>query len=74
MEKNRPNTTYPNSKEEDKAILNRGTNPIRNELESRTEANVRTTDCCACMHAFMQMHCTLRLVNSGELDTRNESV
>ena len=56
--KNRPNTTYPNSKEEKKQSLTHESK-FTNESESRTEANVRSTNCCvhACMHyAELRVH------------------
>ena len=49
--KNRPNTTYPSSKEEEKPSSTHECK-FTNESKSRTEADVRSTNCCvhACMH------------------------
>ena len=43
--RNRPTTTYPNSKEEEKPSSKRESK-FMNESESRTEAGVRSADCC----------------------------
>ena len=74
-EKNSPNTTYPNSKAEEKAIPY-----ARIQLHERVrEPNWgwRSIDgrCCvhACMHAQLHLQCMLCLVNSVELGTSNDS-
>ena len=76
--KNRPNATYPNSKEEEKAILN-----ARIQIHERvTEPNGgrRPIDelLCACMHARALCAAAAAAVhpfsvNSAELGTNNDS-
>ena len=77
--KNRPNTTYPNSKEEEKAILN-----ARIQIHERvTEPNGGRRPIsidellCACMHA--RALCAAAAVhafsvNSAKLGTSNDSL
>ena len=55
--KNRPNTTYPNSKEEEKAILNARIQIHERVSESRTKADDRPTNYWQyCVHACMHVH------------------
>ena len=71
--KNRPNTTYPSSKEEEKASSTHKSK-FTNESKSRTESDVRSTNCCvhACMHYAQLRSCSACFV-SVELGLSNDS-
>ena len=71
--KNRPNTTYPNSKEEEKAILNAGIQIHERVREPNWGRRSIDQLLCACMHSLRAAAVHAGLVNSIELGTSNDS-